>query len=768
MNTINFNSLKKKQFKTNSIKDVEVICNILYEKFDNKINVIYDYNSKLYTISIDENNKRDENVNIPIDVSIQVIYGDSVVSDTPVLLRDKNTKQVYIKTIDSISDNWKEYPEFKLLDNSVRLDKSFATTHLQIYSDKGWTDIKKIIRHKTNKKIYRVLTHTGCVDVTEDHSLMTEYFEKIKPTEIKLGDCLAHSFPSEFTENEKTIVKMKKEISETKICKKCNSEKDVNEFYKKITENDGRTNVCRDCEYYSKSEHPLRNVKKNFIYENYELSNAEAEVWGFFMSDGSCGSYTCKSGIKNSWTLNSQNLEYLNYYKNILENIEPVNFKILDTLKSSGVYKLVPQKSIKHMVDKYRPLFYDTIDCNADGNKYKIIPNIILNASKDIKKSFWIGYWKGDGCKSDNYNINNPRFSNKGKIGSQCLYYLMRSLGFNMYLNLRNDEKKKEIYAQALIKNTLIKDNAIKKIIHFRDSTLEEYVYDIETECGRFNCGVGQMTVSNTDSIFISMKYNRENYEENRKSTFYLAQMCADKLTNEIFNRPPIVLEFEKIFQPFILLTKKRYIANKYEDSKNPMKLKCVDFKGIAITRRDYCKMVKNCYNEIIGEIMKNEIKSNNQLETILNNCIQIYKNYIIKIEQYNLEDDDIVLSAMLAKSYKTNPVHVVLAQKLKDRKEEVQIGDRIQYIYIEDTTNNKLKKSELGEDPLYAKQNGLKPNRCCYLEQLAKPILGFFKIVLMDSNDKLEDLINYTNDKIVEFGGKKFKPSDFILNTSD
>jgi hypothetical protein len=30
------------------------------------------------------------------------------------------------------------------------------------------------MRHKTTKRMYRVLTHTGVVDVTEDHSLLNK------------------------------------------------------------------------------------------------------------------------------------------------------------------------------------------------------------------------------------------------------------------------------------------------------------------------------------------------------------------------------------------------------------------------------------------------------------------------------------------------------------------------------------------------------------------------------------------------------------------
>ena len=118
----------------------------------------------------------------------------------------------------------------------------------------------------------------------------------------------------------------------------------------------------------------------------------------------------------------------------------------------------------------------------------------------------------------------------------------------------------------------------------------------------------------------------------------------------------------------------------------------------------------------------------------------------------------------MLASSYKTRPVHVQLAERLKQRKEEVQIGDRIPYIYIE-SDDPKQQKSELGEDPRYAIQNKLKYNRSCYLEQLAKPLLGFYKIVLKDREDLLDHIIDYTNDILVKCGGKSLKPSDFKID---
>ena len=40
--------------------------------------------------------------------------------------------------------------------------------------------------------IHRVVTHTGIVDVTEDHSLLLENKEIAKPTEVGIGTTLLH------------------------------------------------------------------------------------------------------------------------------------------------------------------------------------------------------------------------------------------------------------------------------------------------------------------------------------------------------------------------------------------------------------------------------------------------------------------------------------------------------------------------------------------------------------------------------------------------
>jgi len=787
------------EFKTKSIDDTEMVYSILREKYpDRQIEIEFNDNTKEYLMKV-TNEKYTFDPEVPLDLKIKVVYGDSVTGDTPLLL--KKDGLVHIETISSIfneSDTKFEYPGFKMFDQSIRLEKEYALTDYQIWTDNGWTDIKKVIRHKCDKKLYRMLTHTGCVDVTEYHSLLTDTLEKVKPGELKVGDALMHTFPTEFVEQNETIVKMEKEVKQTKICKKCNLKLSIDDFYKSNAMKHGRSNTCKYCEYYKKETHPLRNISINFEFKDYILTEKEAEVWGFFQGDGSCGGYNCKSCKKYSWALNNNNMDRLKYFKDILESVEPIKFKILDTLKSSGVYKLVPTGSIKYMVDKYRKLFYYQKDCNAEGDKYKIVPNCILNASKDIKRAYFKGYYEADGAKTCGNSVEKPSFAVKGKIGAQCMYYLLRSLGYNIGINITYKEKKESIYFLDYTTFKCKKENAIKKIVEL--PKVEDYVYDIETTIGRFGgVGVGQLEVLNTDSCFLRFKYNRDDFEKNRFDTFKFAITCGENLTHKVFKRPPIDLEFEKVYQPFVLLTKKRYIGKKFEDTKDPLKLKTITTAGIAITRRDFCLMVKNCYKDVIDCIM--------ETEDLKQSC-QIYKNYVDKIRKYDVDVNDLVVSAMLAKTYacslckeksewsklicpkpscKENNVskrlqncskcgtkfkcihtfslgHVNLGVKLLQRTEEISVNDRIQYLYIE-TGDPKAKKADIAEDPKYANEHGLKFNRICYLEQLAKTLLAFFKVVLNDHNDLMSDLLDYTNDNMVLFGAKKFKPSDFKLD---
>ena len=124
------------------------------------------------------------------------VYGDSVTGDTPILLQDFRTGEIIIKPIASLHAGfWMPYEQFKSEDNVSRWNKEQNISSYKVWSANGWTPIKRVIRHRTTKAIYRVTTNTGSVDVTEDHSLLDMDKKLIKPTDLKDGLQLLYGYP---------------------------------------------------------------------------------------------------------------------------------------------------------------------------------------------------------------------------------------------------------------------------------------------------------------------------------------------------------------------------------------------------------------------------------------------------------------------------------------------------------------------------------------------------------------------------------------------
>lgn len=111
---------------------------------------------------------------------------DSVSADTPLLVKNK-LGQIQIKTIDDISSNWTGKEKGK--------EKEYSNTEFDVWTEKGWSKINTVMRHKVFKRMFRIVTHTGAVDVTEDHSLITYRGDEISPKECDLTTELLHSFP---------------------------------------------------------------------------------------------------------------------------------------------------------------------------------------------------------------------------------------------------------------------------------------------------------------------------------------------------------------------------------------------------------------------------------------------------------------------------------------------------------------------------------------------------------------------------------------------
>ena len=214
-----------------------------------------------------------------------VIYGDSVTSYTPVLVRINGI--VKIINIEELGNNWISYAGEK---------ECCELTGIESWTENGWTNIERVIRHSLHhsKKIIRVVTHTGIVDVTDDHSLLKLDGSEISPKHLNIGDSLLHSSypPIE------TIYKDEVLIDKAKI---------AGFFF-----GDGSCGNY-NCPSGRKSSWALNNT-------NLELL-----------------------------------LAYKNLCEKVYPNLDWV---INNTLISSSVYKLVPKGRLVHFIDDYRNMMY--------------------------------------------------------------------------------------------------------------------------------------------------------------------------------------------------------------------------------------------------------------------------------------------------------------------------------------------------------------------------------------------------------------------------
>ena len=185
----------------------------------------------------------------------KVRYGDSVTPDTPLLIR----RDGIIETcrIDT------------LINDYIKRDdgKEIGFIHADVWTESGFTPIKQVIRHKTNKNIHRVLTHTGIVDVTEDHSLLLENKEMVKPSEVSIGMGLLHGNSIEAFYSKDTGIT----IDEAKV---------MGFFF-----GDGSCGTYR-CKSGVKSTWALNNSKKEYLREMQKLCPFDTKIYDTIKSSG--------------------------------------------------------------------------------------------------------------------------------------------------------------------------------------------------------------------------------------------------------------------------------------------------------------------------------------------------------------------------------------------------------------------------------------------------------------------------------------------------
>lgn len=146
------------------------------------------------------NREYDTECHGPVLTKAEYVYGDSVASYTPVYVRVRQEttgeSQIDICTIESLAEKYGTSRGWVQCEEPGKQSKEFCEMRLNVetWTEKGWTRLHRVIRHALapHKKMVRIVTHTGLVDVTDDHSLLRPDGGEVSPKDVLVGTELLH------------------------------------------------------------------------------------------------------------------------------------------------------------------------------------------------------------------------------------------------------------------------------------------------------------------------------------------------------------------------------------------------------------------------------------------------------------------------------------------------------------------------------------------------------------------------------------------------
>jgi DNA polymerase elongation subunit (family B) len=759
----------------------------------------------------------------------EVIYGDSVLGNSPILLQDENGKSI-IKEIKELceEDEWKEYKNFK--DESCNkyfegiLKKLFKNNNsiLKIKSENRDNDIKisnfinnkpmGMISDRLNryevmftckkkglKKISKTFTKSvfgtqkaydlACkyyIQMNKTYKLFKnnykkmydvnnncEYYE-VMLTQNKLMLCDVDDFDiiqkyiwnsSENSTGNNFYArswdpKNKCTISFHKLVIK----KILNKLPEKIRKKLDNKKITPDHINNNTLDNRKQNLRLATLTEQmYNQKKSIRDTVGIYKNKNKLGtwkvqySFNKKTHVK-SFPTKEEAINFrkqkMNEIKNELENekqtlisdlmsiIKEDQFDRTNKEKSTTLFKAYTsngwqpiKKVIRHKTNKkiYRIYTQDSIievtedHSLIDENNKVIFPHEcklgtkLLHGVDQSKLNL--------SQKLINKHKNNKVFISNNK--KECMEFAMvqKQFGNNTLISYENGE-----YQLVSITNK----NKFNEIIKIEElPAIEQYVYDLETQNHEFQAGIGQIVAHNTDSVFIAFNTKDKDNKldiskEALAQSIKLAQQAA-KLINDSIPKPQSII-YEKTFFPFCIISKKRYVGNKYETDLNKYTSASM---GIVLKRRDNANIVKCIVGGVIDKIMnQRDIKA----------AVAFVKKELINILNNKYLMDKFIITKTLKSSYK-NPLsiaHKVLADRMSEREAGTapQCGDRIPFVYKRIDKNGVEPKNILqgvrAEHPDYMKKNNLKIDHLFYItNQIQVPTVQFLEL-LMDKPERI------------------------------
>jgi DNA polymerase delta subunit 1 len=241
-------------------------------------------------------------------------------------------------------------------------------------------------------------------------------------------------------------------------------------------------------------------------------------------------------------------------------------------------------------------------------------------------------------------------------------------------------------------------------------------VYDLETEAGTFQAGVGQMIVKNTDSVMVEFDVEGRTGQEAIDYSWQQGLLAAEQCT-KLF-KAPNDLELEKVYCPYFLYSKKRYAAKMWEGRTRPdgsvtCMFKKIDIKGLQVVRRDSCPFVRETLKTLLDMMLESSDPRP---------VIAFARRASEELSTGKVPVDKLLMSKQLGSDYKVPMPHVAVRDKIRARApgSEPQQGDRVSFV----VAAGPGKLYEKAEDPSWVREKNVPLDfQYYFLNQLKKPI---------------------------------------------
>lgn len=386
------------------------------------------------------------------------------------------------------------------------------------------------------------------------------------------------------------------------------------------------------------------------------------------------------------------------------KGVKPVDVKMGDKLLHCSLPE--PKKVNKY---DFKDVVYD-------------IPVEILNSDLETREKYWGEYF----TKFTIYKITDKNIRQK-------IWYLAQSIGEEIPIHPNYQARKFTTYNQICNIEVL--------------GTCDDYVYDLETVAGRFQAGVGEIVVKNTDSCMLHFTGIKS-----LKDCFKVCEDMEEEFS-KIFPHP-MKLELEKIYSKYFLLSKKRYVG--YIVNQEGV-LQSTDKKGVVIKRRDNCGYLRKIYSHLIDMVMDKNVKWRMQ---------KYLAEMIDKLLKGDVDLEDLVITKSIKENYKAqNMPHVAVSKKMQERGKYVTSGTRIRYIFIV-TENKNDPQYKKAEDPDYYLENKdtIKIDYLYYYEkQLVNPLDEVLE-VKFGIKDVLKNLCKLLKKGVIKDATSYFTPRFTIV----